>query len=93
MSKYGILENKLNTYYEKLNDILENNEMLRKQLDPYIGFLQRISDSLKNKTLAASKGRKLGVSRGISDYDLLSNDDDLWKLAKDIDDYYAEEFK
>lgn len=91
MNKYETLEKKLiaiTTYIDTM--YLESMDTME-YLKQYKEYVNELLSAIKNRTIRDSNGAVLGLIRGISDYDELCNDNILWNLVTDADNYYSNE--
>ena len=69
------------------------HETSREYLLIYKDFVKKILQEVKCKFIAGSQEGNLGLIRGISDYDEICNDNGLWNLLCDAENYYKSEYK
>lgn len=93
MSKYEVLENKLIEISEYIDTMQLENEVAINYLKQYKEYVDKLIIAVQKRTIRNSNGAVLGLIRGISDYDEICEDDVLWHLVTDADNYYCNECK
>ncbi len=75
-----------------IKEIESAKSKVDKESEKYLCNYQRHIENLlfevQNGTLSASKGKTMGVSRAISEFDNLAEIDDLYNAASEVDLYY-----
>ena len=89
MSKYEVLEEKLYNIKKSIAKIKVSNEATRKYLVQYENYVDKIIVASHDKKLHDSHGAFLGLMRGLSDYEELGKNDDLWEAACEADEFYS----
>ena len=54
--------------------------------------VNKLIDAIRHGNLEPSEGGRLGLLRGISDFDGLAEDEELCDMAFDADKYYSNDF-
>ena len=93
MNKYQMLKEKLQKINTYLNTLEINDETTKNYLKCYKEYISKLIVAIDKKTIQPSNGALLGLVRGISDYDELCSDEELWKLVQEADNYYCSECK
>lgn len=93
MNKYEILENKLEKINQHIDKMQLDNQSSMNYLMQYKQYVEKLITAIQEKTIRNSKGVVVGLIRGISDYDEICEDEELWYLVTDADNYYSKECK
>ncbi len=93
MNKYDILEEKLNNVKMCVIKVKTDTESVRKYLQKYEEYIDELISATHEKKIRNSNGALLGLIRGISDYDELCSDDELWSCVQEAENYYSNECK
>lgn len=93
MNKYKVLETKLKKISNHIDEMRLKDETTIKYLMQYKVYVDQLIDAVQKKTISDSNGAVLGLIKGISDYDELCMDNELWNLVTDTDIFYSEKCK
>lgn len=91
MNKYQKLKEKLQKIDARLRQLEIKDETIKIYLKSYHEYISKLIVAIDEKTIQPSNGALLGLIRGISDYDELCSDKELWKLVQEADNYYSDE--
>ena len=91
MSKYEILEKKLNDVKKSIGKIETSRETTSKYLVEFENYVDMLILDSHERKIRNSNGAVLGLTRGISDYDELCANEDLWEAVQNADKFYATE--
>lgn len=91
VNKYEVLEEKLNNVKKSIAKMKVSGEATRKYLVQYDKYVDELIAASREKKLSDSHGALMGLMRGLSDYDELRKNDDLWEAACEADDFYSKE--
>lgn len=93
MNKYQELKEKLKKIDAHLENLEIRDEATKIYLKSYQDYISKLIVAIDKKAIQPSNGASLGLIRGISDYDQLCSDEELWKLVQEADNYYSNECK
>ena len=93
MNKYQKLKEKLQEIDAYLKKLEVKDETTKNYLKSYKEYILKLIVAIDKKTIQPSNGALLGLVRGISDYDELCLDVELWKLVQEADNYYSNDCK
>ena len=88
-----MLESKLRKISIHIDEMNIKDEVTLNYLIQYKDYVDKLICAAQEKTIRNSKGAALGLIRGISDYDEICDDDILWVLVTDADNYYSNQCK
>lgn len=89
MNKYEVLEEKLNNVKECIAKMKVSSEATQKYLAEFEDYVDRLIVASHEKKICNSDGALLGLMRGISDYDELCANDELWISVREADIFYS----
>lgn len=91
MNKYEALEEKLNNVKKNIGKMEVSGETTRKYLRQFEKYVDELIVASREKSLRDSHGALLGLMKGITDYDELRNNDDLWRAVYEADTFFSTE--
>lgn len=93
MDKYEVLEEKLNSVKLCVIKFQTDTKSVKEYLHRYEEYLDKLILATHEKKIRKSNGALLGLMRGISDYEELCSDDELWSCVQEVERYYSNECK
>lgn len=93
MNKYEILENKLSEVSIYIDGMNIKDEATYKYLISYKEYVDKMISEIRNRKIVDSNGARLGLVKGVSDYDEICEDKKFWYLITEADNYYCNECK
>jgi hypothetical protein len=89
VDKYKILQEKLKKLQECIAQMKVSDEATKRYLAEFEDYVNKLIAASCERKLHNSHGALLGLTRGISDYDELCANDELWECVRDADSYYS----
>ena len=92
MDKYNELAAKMDKAINIISKIKSISPATSNFLVEFGDYITKTKKLLINREIAEAKGGLLGLLRWLSDYSELENNEELWTVITDIEEYYKNNF-
>lgn len=92
MDKYTVFANKLHNALQIIDRLQPRKESSKDFIIKFRKYIEVAKDKAINREISDVKGSCMGLSRWLSDYDEFSDNDELWEVVTDLEDFHIEHF-